>query len=147
MQAWTEQIRLPSNSKHRPAQAKVAQYIQSTKPLSIHIVHKGNYALFVSMMMFSWKLGVRLVCVFKNWKSLFKNICENTCGWKSTLKCVKCCLKTENSCLKTQTKHPLRIFMFCGFDIKYVNKYLSTLYSFPETVFPRLQHGKLWIFG
>ena len=39
---------------------------------------------------------------------LFENICENTCGWKSALKCVKCCLKTENGCLKSQTKHPLR---------------------------------------
>ena len=53
------------------------------------------------------ELRARLVCVFKNWKLLFKNICGNTCGWKSVLKCVKCCLKTENGCLKTQTKHPL----------------------------------------
>ena len=50
----------------------------------------------------------RLVCVFKNWKLLFKNICRNTCEWKSVLKCVKYCLKTENDCLKTQTKHPHR---------------------------------------
>ena len=55
-----------------------------------------------------WILRARLACVFKNWKLLFKNICGNTCGWKNVLKCVKCCLKTENSCLKTQTKHPLR---------------------------------------
>ena len=40
---------------------------------------------------------------------LFENICENTCGWKSALKCVKCCLKTENGCLKSQTKHPLNL--------------------------------------
>ena len=53
------------------------------------------------------KFRGRLLCVFKNWKLLFKNICENTCGWKSILKCVKCCLKTENGCLKTQTKHSL----------------------------------------
>ena len=52
-------------------------------------------------------LRARLVCVFKNWKLLFKKIYGNTCGWKSMLKCVKCCLKTENCCLKTQTKHPL----------------------------------------
>ena len=52
-------------------------------------------------------LRVRLVHVFKNWKLLFENICGNTCGWKSVLKCVKCCLKTENGCLKTQTKHLL----------------------------------------
>ena len=52
-------------------------------------------------------LRVRLVYVFKNWKMLFENIYENTCGWKSALKCVKCCLKTENGCLKSQTKHPL----------------------------------------
>ena len=38
---------------------------------------------------------------------LFKNICEYTCGWKSALKYVKCCLKTENSGLKSLTKHPL----------------------------------------
>ena len=53
------------------------------------------------------KLGARLVYVFKNWKLLFKNICRNTCGWKSALKCVKCCLKTKNCCLKSQIKHPL----------------------------------------
>ena len=43
----------------------------------------------------------RLVHVFKNWKLLFENICGNTCGWKSVLKCVKCCLKTKNCCLKS----------------------------------------------
>ena len=48
-----------------------------------------------------------LVHVFKNWKLLFENICKNTCGWKSALKYMKCCLKTENGCLKIQTKHPL----------------------------------------
>ena len=53
---------------------------------------------------------VCLVRVFKNCKLLFKNICGNTCGWKSLWKCVKCCLKTENGCLKTQTKHPLSNF-------------------------------------
>ena len=63
------------------------------------------------MLIFSLKdkqqtLRARLVCVFKNWKLLFKNICENTYGWKSVLKYVKCCLKTENDCLKIQTKHP-----------------------------------------
>ena len=52
-------------------------------------------------------LRARLVCVFKNWKLLFKNIYGNTCGWKSVLKCVKCYLKTKNGCLKIQTKHPL----------------------------------------
>ena len=55
----------------------------------------------------SWQLWVRLVHVFKNWKLLFENIYENTCEWKSVLKCVKCCLKTEKCCLKIQTKHPL----------------------------------------
>ena len=48
----------------------------------------------------------RLVHVFKNWKLLFENICENTCGWKSVWKYVWYCLKTENYCLKSQTKHP-----------------------------------------
>ena len=46
--------------------------------------------------------------LFKSWwKLLFKNIFKNTCGWKNMLKYVKCCLKTENDCLKTQTKYPL----------------------------------------
>ena len=40
---------------------------------------------------------------------LFENIYGNTCGWKNTLKCMKYCLKTENDCLETQTKHPLSI--------------------------------------
>ena len=58
------------------------------------------------------KLMVRLIHVFKNWKLLFKNICGNTCGWKSVWKCVKCYLKTENNCLKTQTKHPLTCWYY-----------------------------------
>ena len=40
---------------------------------------------------------------------LFENIYGNSYGWKSAFKCVKCCLKTENGCLKTQTKHPLNV--------------------------------------
>ena len=60
----------------------------------------------------SQSLRARLVYVFKNWKLLFENICENTCGWKSMLKCINCCLKTENNCLKTQTKHSLYIHVF-----------------------------------
>ena len=59
------------------------------------------------------EVRARLVCVFKNWKLLFKNICENTCGWKNTLKCMKYCLKTENGCLETQTKHPLMLYTKC----------------------------------
>ena len=59
----------------------------------------------------------RLVYVFKNWKLLFENIFGNTCGRKSTLKCVKYCLKTENGCLKTQTKHPLGDHAFHYLDI------------------------------
>ena len=55
-------------------------------------------------------LKIRLVYVFKNWKLLFKNFCRNTCGWKSVWKYVKCCLKTENCCLKTLTKHPISHF-------------------------------------
>ena len=54
-----------------------------------------------------------LVHVFKNWKLLFENIYRNTCRWKSALKYVKCYLKTENDCLKTQTKHPPHSFNFC----------------------------------
>ena len=52
-------------------------------------------------------LRVCLVHVFKNWKLLFKNFCENTCGWNSVWKYVKCCLKTKNCCLETLAKHPL----------------------------------------
>ena len=61
----------------------------------------------------------RLVCVFKNWKLLFKNIYENMCGWKSVSKYVKCCLKTENDCLKTQTKHHFYLYVcvFCHSDV------------------------------
>ena len=40
---------------------------------------------------------------------LFENIYGNSYGWKSAFKCVKCCLKTENGWLKTQTKHPLNV--------------------------------------
>ena len=64
-------------------------------------------------------LRARLVYVFKNWKLLFKNIYGNTCRWKSVLKWVKCCLKTENGCLKTQTKHPLNIPVIYIFHIHY----------------------------
>ena len=60
------------------------------------------------------KLRARLVYVFKNWKLLFENICENMCGWKNTLKCVKYCLKIENDCLKTQTKELLTACFGCG---------------------------------
>ena len=51
-----------------------------------------------------------MVHMFKNWKLLFKNICGNTCGWKSALKCVKCCLKTKNGCLKSLTKLKITFF-------------------------------------
>ena len=47
-----------------------------------------------------------LIYVFKNWKLLFKNIYKNICWWKNMWKYIKYCLKTENDCLKTQTKHP-----------------------------------------
>ena len=50
--------------------------------------------------------------MFKNGKLLLKNICENTCGWKSALKYVKCYLKTKNDCLKTQIKYPLYNLLF-----------------------------------
>ena len=61
---------------------------------------------FVGVMI----IKICLVYVFKNWKLLFENICRNTCGWKSVWKCVKCCLKTKNSYLKIQTKHPLNLW-------------------------------------
>ena len=69
----------------------------------------------------------RLVHVFKNWKLLFENICWNTCWWKNVWKYVKCYLKTENCCLKTQTKHPLRIY-------SYVVDFLKS-YSFIRLLF------------
>ena len=63
------------------------------------------------------KRRVCLVYVFKNWKLLFKNIYGNTCGWKSALKYVKCCLKTENGCLKILTKHPKNSNTFLFSDL------------------------------
>ena len=66
--------------------------------------------LFENMLKNAETKGNMRLCVFKNWKMLFENIYGNTCGWKSVLRCVKCCLKTENCCLKIQTKHPLRDF-------------------------------------
>ena len=78
--------------------------VQHTNPCK-----KSNVHWKMLGMQFKWRLRVRLVRVFKNWKLLFKKIYGNTCGWKSVLKCVKCCLKTENDCLKTQTKHPLSV--------------------------------------
>ena len=77
--------------------------VDSLKKVRVNAMKKESSGLFV----WARPPRIRLVYVFKNWKLLFKNICENTCGWKSTLKCVKYCLKTENGCLKILTKHPL----------------------------------------
>ena len=88
----------------------------------------------------------RLVHVFKNWKLLFENICRNPCGWKSALKCVKCCLKTENGCLKTQTKHPQASQQFDF--LKRLNFNFSQEKNFE--IFPRpnfqssLYHIQMW---
>ena len=96
------------------------------------------------------KFRVRLVHVFKNWKLLFENICGNTCGWKSALKCVKCCLKTENSCLKSQTKHPLndysmvlvsRSLHYCHWTSK------SMSWWFDKSSSLRLEMAILWGVG
>ena len=80
----------------------------------------------------SWtpKLRVRLVYVFKNWKFLFKNICGNTCGWKSGLKCVKYCLKTENDCLKTITKQSLRATGFLRVHVAYYWKLKTQIFKY-----------------
>ena len=51
------------------------------------------------------------VYVFKYWKLLFENICENMCGVK---KCIKICVmlfKNWNDSLKTQTKHPYVLYL------------------------------------
>ena len=61
----------------------------------------------------------------KNWKLLFANICENTCGWKSVWKYVKCCLKNKNCCLKIQTKHSLCVFKK-DFVLTYIYIYIYT---------------------
>ena len=98
------------------------------------------------------KFGACLVCVFKNWKLLFKNICGNTCGWKSVLKCVKCCLKTENGCLKSQTKHPLEYFniiplfaLFC-FCVKAIEEILPNRFPPLFLQIPSFTHLKSpWI--
>ena len=68
------------------------------------------------------RLRARLVYIFKNWKLLFKNFCKNTCRWKNILKYVKYCLKTENCCLKTLTKHPLNRVLICNGKIKKIRK-------------------------
>ena len=74
--------------------------------------------------------------LFKNWKLLFKNICENTCGWKSVLKYMKCCLKTENGCLKTQTKYPLNLPTF-EFSFFYIYKRLYILLNIYDTKYAK----------
>ena len=76
------------------------------------------------------KRRVCLVYVFKNWKLLFKNIYGNTCGWKSALKCVKCCLKTENGCLKILTKHPKNSNTFLFSDLPVLFLVLFFFFSF-----------------
>ena len=96
-------------------------------------------------------LRARLVCVFKNWKLLFKNIYGNTCGWKSVLKCVKCCLKTENGCLKTQTKHPLKLLRLLYWNriLEFIlfKMYHDIIFFFPKNLpsisfsFPHTRRG------
>ena len=73
------------------------------------IIHSALTAIILRSKL----LRARLVHVFKNWKLLFKNFYGNMCGWKSVWKYVKYCLKIENCCLKTLTKHPL-IFYCVG---------------------------------
>ena len=98
-------------------------------------------------------IRVRLVYVFKNWKLLFENICGNTCGWKSTLKYVKYCLKIENSCLKAQTKHPLNfcicclliLTFFCVFIYYHLTAFLFLLFLHNPILFS--QFSQLNSFG
>ena len=71
--------------------------------------HMKKFFFFFGIACILKKFRVRLVHVFKNWKLLFKNFYENTCGWKSMWKYVKYHLKTENYCLETLTKHPLKV--------------------------------------
>ena len=40
------------------------------------------------------------------------------------MKCVKCCLKTENDCLKTQTKHPLSFLKIHFFIMHFLKNQL-----------------------
>ena len=42
-----------------------------------------SYSMYVGLEKNRAWFRVRLVYVFKNWKLLFENICENTCEWKS----------------------------------------------------------------
>ena len=74
---------------------------------------------------FNFECWGSLICVFKNWKLLFKNIFENMCRWKNVLKYVKCYLKTENGYLKIQTKHPLRHNCPSPFHQTQFTKYIS----------------------
>ena len=88
-------------------------------------------------LFFQWLIYLYLHCkrriwipVFKNWKLLFKNIYGNTCGWKSALKYVKCCLKTENGCLKILTKHPKNSNTFLFSDLPVLFRVLFCFFSF-----------------
>ena len=87
--------------------------VLSVSHVVAHVLFKNIWR--AEHAIYAQTLRGRLVCVFKNWKLQFKNIYGNTCEWKSVLKCVKCCLKTENDCLKIQTKHPLGFFFFFFF--------------------------------
>ena len=96
----------------------------------LNLVNNFHLNIFKQVFLFLWRtlfnesrFMTRLVCMFKNWKLLFKNIFENMCGWKSMLKYIKCCLKTENSCLKTQIKHPL-IVLVLVLDLRWMFLFL-----------------------
>ena len=82
-------------------QQKVKEKQRSNILLSLHACTAQNGSKLCQKAIKDKLSRARLVHVFKNWKLLFENICENTCGWKSVLKCVKCCLKTKNGFLKS----------------------------------------------
>ena len=72
---------------------------------------------------------------------LFKNICENTYGWKNILKYVKCCLKSKNGCLKIQTKHP-HIFL----TVPCVTRFLAGLHITHSFYFLMWSHILFFLF-
>ena len=89
------------------------------------IVFKYEY-IYIYIYLFLTSRA-RLVYVFKNWKLLFKNFCRNTCRWKSVWKYVKYCLKIENCCLETLTKHPPNDSLTIGYQTVFITLSCSTM--------------------
>ena len=57
-------------------------------------------------------------------------------GWKSILKYVKYYLKTENNCLKTQTKHPLTSLLIFFLFLNHIKRLRPTSTTYVSLQFP-----------